>query len=407
MCADEIDVGMVVPNYDVFSGGVERTLKLLEYSDAGAIRYTAYLPRAGVPNREVGDAFKTLAGEGKVVLRELGDGVGRHDVIAVPTEYWWQAWKRGRAGGLRGPYCFDFHQLPYIGTLDILKSVGIDQPALHDLVRFPFVQARRYADGFFLSTFQTAACVVTVRSFPRLRDGRIMAVTPVVAKNLASLGYRGPMFVPECPNAIARPPIEESLAGDPPLEFDGVYVGRFHPHKGFLDLPYVVAEMKRILKRDVNVAVCGSSHFPRHRARFDRLVRALGIERNLTVLGRVSRSELYRTIRRSKMLLYPSYVDGFSLTVLESLCLGVPVVAYNIDALELIWSRRDGVFRGPVGDTRALAELAATIQTGDRLEEARRAARAQSRDLLEKYTWENVVRDERTFYEGACEGAAG
>src|SRR3990170_242596 len=56
MCADEIDVGMVVPNYDVFSGGVERTLKLLEYSDAGAIRYTAYLPRAGVPNREVGDA---------------------------------------------------------------------------------------------------------------------------------------------------------------------------------------------------------------------------------------------------------------------------------------------------------------------------------------------------------------
>jgi len=396
---------MVIPNYDVFSGGVERTVKLLEYSDTADVRYIAYLPAGGVPNPEVARTFEDLERAGKVMLRTIGRGNGHaYDVTAVPTEYWWQAWKRARGARMHGPFCFDFHQLPYIGTLDLLKSIGIENPGLADLVRFPLVQLRAYADGIMLSAFQTIASVATVRSFSRLQDGHLMAVTPVVKKNLESLGYRGPAFIPAHPNAVERKAIEPILGTDEDIVYDGIYVGRLHPHKGILDLPHVVAHLKRIAGRDVNVAVCGSTHFARHRNRFEGLVRSLGIEKNVTVLGRIGREELYRTIRRSRTVLYPSYVDGFSITVLESLCLGVPVVAYNIDALEMIWSRRHAVFRSRVGDPKALAEAAAPLLEDDRLAEVRRLARAQTPELLREYAWSNVAQDERRFYESALEG---
>src|SRR5437879_12682196 len=107
--------------------------------------------------------------------------------------------------------------------------------------------------------------------------------------------------------------------------------------------------------RDVQIAVCGSPQFPRHLALFERRVRSLGVEKNLAMLRWLSREDLYATIRRSKLLLYPSYVDAFSITVLESRCLGVPVLAYAIAALRTVWAARKGGYLSPVGNPTASA----------------------------------------------------
>jgi len=409
MGADELQVDLFLQNMDVFSGGIERTMRLVEFSPHAGIRYTAHLPPTGIPNAEIRTHVEGLRARDLLEVhdprrngrRTRANGGG--DLVAVPTEYWWPAWRRVRAAGLPGPYCFDFHQLPYLGTLDLLKAVRVDRPTALDLVRVPGVQRRLYGDGLALSTFQALACLASVRAFTLLKDGHILAITPVVAENLVSLGYGGTLHVPETPNGIAADPVEKAMAGDEPVQYDGVYVGRFHPHKGYVDLPRVVAHLKDRLGRDLRIAVCGSVTFRRHQARFARLARELGVERDLVVLGRLDRDELYRTIRRSKMLLYPSYVDGFSLTVLESLCLGVPVVAYNIGALDLIWSRKAAVYRSPVGDPAALAGVAAGLHEDGTWEAARAAALRQAPGLLEEFSWERVVRDQRRFYERAIE----
>ena len=347
MCADELRVAFVIPKVDAFSGGIERSLKLLEYSDRADIRYTVFLPAEGVPNAEVEAQLVALEGAGRTEIRRLAvrhGGVGDvFDVTVIPTEYWWGAWKRARAGGLRAPYCLDFMQLPYIGTLDILKVVRIDDPALRNLVMVPFIQAKVYSEGLLRSAYQTLASIVSVRSSSRVRGARVLALTSVVEKNLQAIGYRGHAFVPSCPAGIDRAMLTDPARTDEPLEYDAIYVGRFHPQKGFLDLPRVVAHLKNLLRREVRIAVCGGSDTPGHMARFQASVRALGFERNLKILGRIPKADLYRMIRRSKILLYPSYVDAFSITVLESLCLGVPVVAYNIDAMRMIWSLRKAV----------------------------------------------------------------
>jgi len=406
MCADELNIGLILPNIAAFSGGMERTLRLIENSAAASIRYTCLLPQDGVRNAEVARQLEHFASRGILDLMPLKSERGMErtfDAIAIPTEYWWGAWKRGRSAGLRGPYGFDFHQLPYIGTLDVLKSAGIRNPSLPDLVKVPALLQRMRADGFLPATVDTAASLVSIHALQRVNAGRVLAVTSVTAKNLRFLGFTAPLFVPPCPCGIARDPVEQTSESPAVPDFDAVYVGRLHPEKGFLDLPRIVASMRKKLGREPSVAVCGPADSERFSKRFTELMALFGVERNLHLLGRLPQPDLYRTIRRSAVLIYPSYVDAFSLTVLESLCLGVPVAAYDIDALEFIWGRRKGVYLAPTGNADAVASLACDIVEEPMLSDARQAARSESASLLEEYTWEGAVAGERKFYELVCE----
>ncbi len=405
MYGDQLDVALILPEISVLSGGVERCMKLIEHSDSASIAYTAFVTVGGIHNREVVERLRSLERSGLLTLNLLSPRRANafhqsFDAVVIPSEYWMGASKRARFVGITAPSFVEFMQLPYLGTLDILRANGISSPTQLDLVRVPFVSSKLLGDNLLLSAFQTVASALQIRSASKLQNGRVMGLTPVVARNLAALGFSGSLYVPDCPCGIERDTVRQSMSqGDSPV-FDGVYVGRFHPQKGFLDLPIIVAHLKKLLARDVSVAVCGGSQFPRHSRAFRNLVKSLGVERNITMLGRISRSELYSTMRKSKMLIYPSYVDSFSITVLESLCLGLPVVAYAIDALETIWAGKRGVFLAEVGNPKALAELCSDIERDSRLESEREAMRDQSASLMEEYTWEKAVLDERKFYEG-------
>ncbi|MCY0882863.1 MAG: glycosyltransferase, partial [Acidianus infernus] len=48
--------------------------------------------------------------------------------------------------------------------------------------------------------------------------------------------------------------------------------------------------------------------------------------------------ELYDTVSRAKVLIYPSHQDGFSLVVLDTLALGTSIVAYDIPAIRSVYS---------------------------------------------------------------------
>jgi len=48
--------------------------------------------------------------------------------------------------------------------------------------------------------------------------------------------------------------------------------------------------------------------------------------------------EVYSTVAKAKVLIYPSHQDGFSLVVLDTLALGTSVVAYDIPAIRFVFS---------------------------------------------------------------------
>ncbi len=149
-----------------------------------------------------------------------------------------------------------------------------------------------------------------------------------------------------------------------------VAVGTLEPRKG---LHHVVEALHAV--PDMNLVVVG----PRGWGSVDveSVVAAQGLDQGrVTVLGRVSDSDVAVALSRAFALVYPSAAEGFGLPVLEAMSLGTPVVHSDAPALVevaggagVVVERSDGAgFGRALGD--AIATLIREPATVTRLSEA-------------------------------------
>ncbi|MEM4905440.1 MAG: glycosyltransferase [Nitrososphaerota archaeon] len=82
-------------------------------------------------------------------------------------------------------------------------------------------------------------------------------------------------------------------------------------------------------------------------------------------MGWLPREKLIEVVSRSKVLIYPSHSDAFSLVVLEALFLGCSVVAYDIPAIRSVYKGLKPVKIMKEYDYKAMAEEAIKILKRD------------------------------------------
>jgi glycosyltransferase involved in cell wall biosynthesis len=61
--------------------------------------------------------------------------------------------------------------------------------------------------------------------------------------------------------------------------------------------------------------------------RMDRLVRDLGLEKQVTLIGHASHYTIPLAYNACSLLLYPSSYEGFGMPVLEGMACGAPIIA--------------------------------------------------------------------------------
>jgi glycosyltransferase involved in cell wall biosynthesis len=161
--------------------------------------------------------------------------------------------------------------------------------------------------------------------------------------------------------------IRRARALNIPREDYIAFIGRpMDCRKGFTE---ALIAFKYLLKEfpSLKLLVAGttSPSFKRRAYRF--LEKHLGVDKSKVIFtGLLSREDLYKLIRRSRLILYPSHVDSYSLAVLESLMLEIPVIAYRIPALDMyygnieckgIWLVKEGCIDAFVGAAVKVLEL--------------------------------------------------
>lgn len=130
-------------------------------------------------------------------------------------------------------------------------------------------------------------------------------------------------------------------------------------------------------------------------------VKRLGIERRVGFLGRVSNlPALYRDF---DMFVLSSYSEATSMSILEAMATGVPVVATSVGGTaELLAGGNAGILV-PTEDTRALADamlgLARSRESRERIGEAAR------RRVEEEYTERSMIDAYERLYAGQTETA--
>ncbi|HLW36137.1 MAG TPA: glycosyltransferase [Chthoniobacterales bacterium] len=117
----------------------------------------------------------------------------------------------------------------------------------------------------------------------------------------------------------------------------------------------------------------------------------LGISDGVRVVETFDRKELPELLGPCAVGLFPSYIEGFGLAVIEQLAGGIPVIAYDVPGPRQIFSSTASKFLVPAGNAAAMAERAVEIL---RMTESEYASLSEtSRQIADRFRWEQIAAD--------------
>lgn len=241
-----------------------------------------------------------------------------------------------------------------------------------------------------------ARCGLRIKRRCQAADA-LVAPSPAIERELIVAGYSrkrihylpNGVVLPEPRDAQNRAEARADLAeADPSLAIGNdsplaVYTGRLHAMKG---LEYVVRAWPQVLKQLPNARLWLIGDGP-HREALHDLIGHLGLWGFVYLAG--SFDDVEDFLRAADLFVLPSLEEGMSLAALEAMAIGLPVIATDIPANEVIMS--DGLTGrlAPPRDSHRLAELIIELfkdrQQGDRLATA---ARTQ---VADKYSLDRMV----------------
>lgn len=203
----------------------------------------------------------------------------------------------------------------------IASENGID--VLHAHSRVPMwiaYFARNFAPRLSLVCTIHAKYSKNLGTWPYSRVDAAMCVSRAAADDFAYRLARVPIVrVIYC--SLPREP--RAWSGDG-ARGDMLFVGRLTPKKG---LSTVIEAMSIAASRDVRLTVAGDGPM---RGELEAAAETLGVSDRVSFLGRVDDPSVL--MARCGVFLFPSYEEGFGLSLAEALSGGVPVLASDIEA---------------------------------------------------------------------------
>ncbi len=181
--------------------------------------------------------------------------------------------------------------------------------------------------------------------------------------------------------------------------WDACFIGRPSPQKGFSDLLKVWSLLHKNHPRRRLIALLPSTS-PETLRKTKRVLTSLRFEGSVELRVGLASSERDHVLSDSRLLILPSYEEGWSLTAMEAAREGVPIICYNLPAYDYL---NGSLLTAPVGNTlelvkcvervwndpSAISLLVKTASKAIEVYDASHLADAQLREFLEAWTRRN------------------
>lgn len=173
--------------------------------------------------------------------------------------------------------------------------------------------------------------------------------------------------------------------------YDAIYLGRISREKGICTL---LEAWKIVIKKFPSAKLRLVGGIEEHvRDAYRKNVEKLGLGRNVTLAGFVSDQQAVRMLNSSRIFVLPSTIEGFGLTVLEAMSVGLPCILSDLPALRENFLSA-AVFISPE-DSQGLAE--AVLDLLSDLKKCR-TLRERGKKLARQYSWESVAEKELSVW---------
>jgi len=172
-----------------------------------------------------------------------------------------------------------------------------------------------------------------------------------------------------------------------------VYTGSVYPHKNVERLIEAFSLLKR---KDIVLAIVCARNVFLHR--LEEIVKKAKMEKRVVFLGFVSDRQLVALYRGAIALVQPSLMEGFGLTGLEAMAVGLPVISSSASCLPEIYGKA-ALYFNPYSP-RAIKEALETILTHP---EKRRQLIALGRKRVKVFSWKKTAQKTLNVYQKALE----
>ena len=180
-----------------------------------------------------------------------------------------------------------------------------------------------------------------------------------------------------------------------------LFLGRIHAKKG-LDL--LVRAWKEIVREHASAAlVLAGPDFEGSRARLTALIEAEGLAEQVLFTGMLRGELKWSALAAAECFVLPSFSEGLSVSVLEAMGVGLPVIVSTHCNLPEVATLGAGWVIA--AEQRPLAAALAAMLAHTR-EENRRMGEEGARFVLENYNWASVAEKMAAIYRWVSEGGA-
>jgi glycosyltransferase involved in cell wall biosynthesis len=161
-----------------------------------------------------------------------------------------------------------------------------------------------------------------------------------------------------------------------------VYTGNLYPHK---NVDIIIKALKYLPKLKLKI-ICGRDFF------FQKYKQKYANNPQIEFLGYLPDKDFFAVYQKALCLVHPSFMEGFSLTGLESMSLGCPVLSSKYSCLPEIY--QDSVLYFDAKNPKDLAQKIKSLTPTKRQELIKKGY-----EQIKKYSWQKTAQQTLAFYE--------
>ena len=258
---------------------------------------------------------------------------------------------------------------------------------IHHINDKPF---QRKTTSFLAGCFSYYSQQINIRLIKKHFD-LVFVVNSQVKQYLANLKLKQPIIVSN--NGLDIKKIENisKLFIHTKPQNHICYFGRVTTSKGSLDLPIILSKIKLSIP-SIHLDIIGAVS-PDIQNKLINKFTEYQCQNNYTLYGFVqNQSDVYQIISNSKVIIFPSYEEGWGISLFESVMSQRPVVAYNLPIFKEIFD--DKLITAPVGNTSSLAKKTIGLIKNYNHQSTQSYIK-ECYTIAKKYTWKNVFIKEK------------
>ena len=171
-------------------------------------------------------------------------------------------------------------------------------------------------------------------------------------------------------------------------KYDAVFMKRLQRAKGVFDL---VDIWKKVVKnkKEARLLVLGTGSIKDVKL-LKTKVKSEGLQSNIILGGHIQQlNEKINKLAESRLFIHPSYEENWAMVIGEAMAAGLPVIAYDLPELRLIW--KGNVEYIPQGDIKAFSKkIIYYLEHPD----LRKRKQKENQAFVKKFDWKHIAERE-------------